>query len=104
MHPEVVSLPSVAAIFSGPLHREVDDFATAVLVSSGSPSARLGDELLLRLVSDWSGTLALLRLDSELGKQRVRSSLSLFSFFFFCIAVQGFSPNTLGGTNRGRRL
>eukprot|EP00903_Cladosiphon_okamuranus_P016124 g14880.t1 len=32
VHPEVVSLPSVAAIFSGPLHREVDDFVTAPLI------------------------------------------------------------------------
>lgn len=37
MHPEVVSLPSVAAIFSGPLHRDVDDFATAPLVSLCPP-------------------------------------------------------------------
>eukprot|EP00752_Nemacystus_decipiens_P004723 g4306.t1 len=32
VHPEVVSLPSVAAIFSGPLHRDVDEFATAPLI------------------------------------------------------------------------
>lgn len=45
MHPEVVSLPSVAAIFSGPLHRDVDDFATAPLVSSDSLSRPDSDEL-----------------------------------------------------------
>lgn len=33
----MVQLPSVAAIFSGALHRGVDDFATAPLVSLDSP-------------------------------------------------------------------
>lgn len=33
VHPSVMPLPSVAAIFSGPLNRQAQDFATAPLVS-----------------------------------------------------------------------
>lgn len=36
VHPAVLPLPSIAAIFSGPLNHEVRDFATAPLVSQAS--------------------------------------------------------------------
>lgn len=62
VHPEMVSLPSVAAIFSGPLHREVDDFATAPLVSFLPSVGLTQDELpvpCLSLLSGYNGSLDL---------------------------------------------